>query len=256
MFARLPGLQEIHYEPWREWFDLLQRLTDKSLRLLFESLSSDRLRRLVLFENFDQTYPASMTWGCVPVRIPSSDVSRVVANASLTLEHLSASFIVDASLFFDARELSWKWPNLTWLALTSQLLVPQQRPTELDDMLRAAAAAAMEMPNLETMEIWNGKKGLAMLFRYQRAERGPAVITLRGTWELTLRPLVIQAWDSVALRHRGQGLVIVKELLDANACVKSHGDAIRHLKLSRPVIRPVSLRQIQMEHMIRERVQS
>jgi hypothetical protein len=135
--------------------------------------------------------------------------------------------------------------------------VPQERPTELDDMLRAAAAAAMKMPNLETMEIWNGEKGLAMLFRYQRAERGqPAVITWRGTWELTLRPLVIQAWDSVALRHRGQGHVIVKELLDAGASVKSHGDAIRHLKLSRPVIRPVSLRQIQMEHIIREEVQS
>jgi hypothetical protein len=128
---------------------------------------------------------------------------------------------------------------------------------ELDDMLRAAAAAAMKMSNLETMEIWNGKEGLAMLFRYQRAERGrPAVITWRGTWELTLRPPVVQAWDSVALRHGSQGHVIVKELLDAGVCVKSHGDAIRHLKLSRPVSRPVSLRQIQMEHMIREGVQS
>jgi hypothetical protein len=127
---------------------------------------------------------------------------------------------------------------------------------ELDDMLRAAAEAAMKMPNLETMEIWNGYKGLAMLFRYQRAKRGrPALITWRGTWELTLRPPVIQAWDSVALRHRGQGHVIVKKLLDAG-CVKSHGDAIRHLKLSRPVIRPVSLRQIQMEHTIREGLQS
>ncbi|KAM3071251.1 hypothetical protein ACMFMG_008842 [Clarireedia jacksonii] len=114
-------------------------------------------------------------------------------------------------------------------------------------MLRAAAVAATEIPNLETMEIWNGEKGLAMLFRYQRAERGqPVVITCRGTWGLTLRPLVIQAWDSVAQRHRGEGHIIVKELLDTGACVKSHGDAIRYLKLSRPVIRPVSLRQIQM----------
>ena len=128
---------------------------------------------------------------------------------------------------------------------------------ELDGMLRSAAAATTKMPNLETMEIWNGEKGLAMLFRYQRAELGrPATITLRGTWELTLRPNVIQAWDSVTLRHYGQGHVIVKELLDAGTCVKSHGDAIRYLKLSRPVIRPVSLRQIQMEHIIREGVQS
>lgn len=29
MFARLPRLQEIHYEPWREWVDVLQEWTDR-----------------------------------------------------------------------------------------------------------------------------------------------------------------------------------------------------------------------------------
>lgn len=29
MFARLPRLQEIHYEPWREWLDSLQEWTDR-----------------------------------------------------------------------------------------------------------------------------------------------------------------------------------------------------------------------------------
>jgi hypothetical protein len=29
MFARLPGLQEIHYEPWREWFHAQQQWTDR-----------------------------------------------------------------------------------------------------------------------------------------------------------------------------------------------------------------------------------
>jgi len=29
MFARLPRLQEIHYEPWREWYDAQQRWTDQ-----------------------------------------------------------------------------------------------------------------------------------------------------------------------------------------------------------------------------------
>lgn len=239
---------------------LLMLLFFVALRLLFESLSSDRLRRLVLFENFDQTYAASLSHTISdynPVRISSSHVSQAVANASLTLNHLSASFIVDASHFFDARERSWKWPNLTWLALTSRLLVPEERPTELDNMLQAAAAAAMNMPNLKTMEIWNGEKGLAMLFKYQRAERGqPAVITWRGTWKLTLRPFVIEAWDSVALKHCRQEHIIVKGFLEAGACIKSHGDAISHLKLSKPVIRPVSLRQIQMEHIVREGVRS
>jgi hypothetical protein len=29
MFACMPGLREIHYEPWREWLDIQQRWTDK-----------------------------------------------------------------------------------------------------------------------------------------------------------------------------------------------------------------------------------
>jgi hypothetical protein len=29
MFARLPSLQEIHYEPWREWLDIQQESTDQ-----------------------------------------------------------------------------------------------------------------------------------------------------------------------------------------------------------------------------------
>jgi hypothetical protein len=66
---------------------------------------------------------------------------------------------------------------------------------------------------------------------------------------------VIKAWEAVALKHRGHGLVVVKELLDAGTVVKSHGDAIHHLKLSKPVIRPISLWQIRMEHRISEGVQ-
>lgn len=122
-------------------------------------------------------------------------------------------------------------------------------------MLQAAAAAAMNMPNLETMEIWNGRKGLAMLFRYQLAGGGrPAMIIWRGTWQFPLRPPVLKAWEAVALKHSGHGPVIIEELLDVGAVVKSHADAIDHLKLLNTVIRPVSLRQIRMEHRICEGV--
>jgi len=180
------------------------------------------------------------------------DVSRAVANLSLGLEHLSASFIVDAGDFSYAREPSWKWPNLTSLALTSRLLAPNKSPAEIGYMLQAAAAAAMEMPNLETMEIWNGQEGLAMVFRFQSARGGrPSTITLRGIWELDLRPPVIEAWEAVTLRHGGPGLVIAKELLGPGIVVKSHGTAIHYLRVSNMVIRPISLRQIWIEHRIR-----
>lgn len=231
-------------------------IRDVAFRSLFESLASSQLqlRRLVLFENFNQQYPRSFM-PCDPIRIPTSDVSRAVANASLELEHLSASFMVDASYFFHAREPSWKWPNLTSLSLTSRLLAPDESPIEIDDMLRAAAAAAMKMPNLDIIEIWNGQVGLAALFRFQQARGGrPAVMTWRGTWEFALRSPVIQAWEAVALKHRGHRSVIVKELLGAGAVVKCHGDAIHHLQLLTSVVRPVSLRQIRMEHIIHEGV--
>lgn len=183
-----------------------------------------------------------------PVRVPTSDLGRAVATASLKLERLSASFIVDASHFFHARQPSWKWPNLTSLALTSQLLTPDESPDEAVRMLQAAADAAMKMPSLETMEIWNGGRGLAMLFRYHSPRGGPSVITWRGTWEFARRPPVVRAWERVASTRHGRGCSIVEELLDAGIVIKSHGDAIYHLKLSSLVIRPVSLRQIRMEH--------
>lgn len=184
---------------------------------------------------------ASPAGGCNP-RIPTSDVSLAVAKASLRLEHLSASFIVTASYFFSACEPSGKWPNMTTLALTSQLLTPDESPIKIDNMLQTAAAVAMKMPNLESMEIWNGREGLTMLFRYQLTGKWqPAVLTCRGTWEFTLRSPIVQAWEAVALKRRcAHRSIIVEELLDASV-VKSHGDAIYHLKFLNHVIRPVSL---------------
>jgi hypothetical protein len=46
---------------------------------------------------------------------------------------------------------------------------------------------------------------------------------------------------------------VVQERLDG-AAIKSHGDAIHHPMLSSEVIRPVSLREIQMEQKVLEGV--
>lgn len=172
----------------------------------------------------------------------------MVALASLQLEHLAASFLVDARHFF-AMEPSWKWPNLTSLVLTSKILRFDENPVQIGAMLHAAAAAAMRMPQLEIMEIWNGRMGLAAVFQYQTLRNvRQATITWRATWELTMEPLLIQAWEAV-VHHRyddNWSLGIVQERLDT-AAIKSHGDAIPCLRLLSQVIRPVSLQQIQME---------
>ncbi len=97
------------------------------------------------------------------------------------------------------------------------------------------------------MEIWNGRKGLAALFKYQAFRNMlHATITWRGTWGYTIERPIIQAWNSVVRQFGGQRLDVVQECLDEVA-IKSHADAIRHLKLSRHVIRPISLQQIEIE---------
>ena len=121
-------------------------------------------------------------------------------------------------------------------------------------MLLTAAGVALGMPRLESMEIWNEQEGFAMLFRYQLAGEGqPAVLTWRGTWELTLRAHVVEAWEAVAVGRCGCGCVVAGELLDAGV-VGSQGDAIHHLGFSNPVVRPVSFQQMRMEHRICEGV--
>jgi hypothetical protein len=112
------------------------------------------------------------------------------------------------------------------------------------------------MPNLETMELWNGLEEEAMLVRYRRARlRRPAMIEWKGTWEMTLRDPVIEAWDAVALRHSGRACVTIGKLVVTATPIRSHGDAIRLLGLSKIVIRPVSLRQILRENTIREEME-
>lgn len=220
-----------------------------------------RLRKLVLFENSNRLYASKKkNVYCLsdPIRVPTFEVSLSFATISLELEYFSASFLVDASLFFQACQPSWEWPKLTLLALTAQQLSPIPSLIEIDDMLQAAASAAMRMPRLTTMEIWNGQEGFAMLFRYQLTNgRQSAVITCRGTWEFDLRPRVVRAWEAVAVGHRAYETRLVKEVLDASVEIRFHGDAIHHLKLVSEVIRPVSLcrfgwsRHIVASHLLR-----
>lgn len=180
-----------------------------------------------------------------PTRTADAAVTRALAEASLNLESLSASFIVDARYFFQARQPTWVWNKLVSLILTSRLLFPDESYKAIGNLLQAAAGAATVMPVLNAMELWNGEKGLAGVFRYSVSEDGrSAAITWRGNWDLPLKPQVVQSWKTVSLKH-GQGdFHVVKELLDADIVIGSHGDAIHHLKFSHPVVHPVSLYQI------------
>lgn len=184
------------------------------------------------------------------VRVPNDAVDQAVVDVSRRLEQLSASFLVDAGRFFSACNPKMRWRKLTSLILTSELLNPDQSAVAIDTMLHDAAAVALRMPKLETMEIWTGQEGSAMLFRYQVVkDEKRSIITRRGTWRLVMWPRLVQAWEAVALQSHGGKLTVVEELLEGRL-IKSHGDAIHHLEVSKSVIRPMSLHQIRLERRI------
>jgi hypothetical protein len=189
---------------------------------------------------------------CSRIRPPNPALSRILSEVSTNYESLSASFVVDADSFFvlDESQPLKTWPNLRHLFLTSQLLAPDQDKTRVTDMLRAAARAAVYMPKLETLQIWNGRKNLAALFKYEPAkEQGQtSSITWRGTWDFPLQASDIQAWQSPASEPSQHGMRVIYEIIGGDQ-VRCHGDAMLLLELPELVIRHVSLRQIRNEQM-------
>ncbi|KAF2810507.1 uncharacterized protein BDZ99DRAFT_313963 [Mytilinidion resinicola] len=105
------------------------------------------------------------------------------------------------------------------------------------------------MPRLKSMELWNGGRSFACVFRYQAPNIcRPARIIWRSNWDLLLEPRVTRSWNTVAQQHNLYELQVTKELLGADTVIKSHGDAVRVLDFLHYVACPVSLWQIQVEN--------
>lgn len=182
------------------------------------------------------------------VQAAEIDTGHALVKASLVLEHLAASFVSDASHFFDACPKRKIWPRLKSLALTSNVLEPRQQSVYINDLLEKVARVALKMPQLKSMELWNGSPGFAGVFQYQTSQSDrTAKITWRGTWDLPLEPRVLRAWQAVASERVHYKLRVVTEISDANVVVQSLSDAIRYLKLLNTVVHPVSLWQMQKE---------
>ena len=106
-----------------------------------------------------------------------------------------------------------------------------------------AAQAAKKMPRLQAMQIWNGRKGYAAVYKYEK--RGyRAKITWRATWDLTLDERAIAEWQKVA---KVMFIQCEKELLGP-VPIRSHREAVTVLGLEN-VACPVSIRQIHREHL-------
>lgn len=140
-----------------------------------------------------------------------------------------------------------KWAELESLALTSQLLHPTMPKNGIDALLGAAAGAAMEMPKLRTMEIWNSESGVACVFLYRRAgTNGRPTITFSDSWGHNLASSVYRGWEKVAKRHSTNELCVELWSLPMEY-YSSRSSVISILKLRRLVLNQVSFFQLQWE---------
>ena len=206
----------------------------------------------MIFENFHGTNPAMSS----AVHAAEIDTAYALVEASLGLEHLAASFVSDASHFFNACQNGNIWPRLESLTLTSNILNPQQQSVYINNLLGTAALVAMKMPRLKVMELWNGRAEFAGVFQYRIFESGPrtAEITWRSTWDLPMEPRVFNAWQDVASERVDCKLQLVTEILDASVKITTQADAIHHLMLLNTVVHPVSLWQIEKEDCLSKKI--
>ncbi|KAF6813531.1 hypothetical protein CSOJ01_04553 [Colletotrichum sojae] len=223
------------------------------INLLLDSDSfPSATRKISLFEDYNPEYTAE-TRRILALPRPMPDLAQAFAKRSLELEQLSVAFMIEARDFFQARRSKWIWENLTKLALTSSELDRNRKPPHIATLLRSAAAAALSMPKLHNMVIWNGKRGEACKFQYSIEKsrengRPAATITWMGTWNFILDPEgdVVKDWDAVAAKTDCEHLHIRTEPR-ITAVVKSHAHAIRLLGLPTEVVDPGSLWQIEKE---------
>lgn len=221
--------------------------------MLLESLGMKQLRKLIIFESFDEEY--ALRIGHIMQRTLSHETSEEMCRASTNLEVLSGSFLVDAQFYFEACEPAMHWLNLTSIALTSRLLNPAGDARAINSMLLASADAAIRIPKLQNLEIWNANRWLATAFQYKLAAGGgcPAVVTWRSTWEFSPSQAVLSAWEDIAIANRATGCLFVNERvnLPANACEMN---GIRLLNLQQEVLRPISQQQARIEWAVQNNI--
>ncbi|KAL7932207.1 hypothetical protein V8C35DRAFT_96961 [Trichoderma chlorosporum] len=141
------------------------------------------------------------------------------------------------------------WPNLESLALTSSLLDVAADSKSINNLLRAAAGAALEMPKLQTMEIFNERFLSVFIFQYCRKLNGMPTITISSSWSHPLEPGVISAWDRVGHRHENTGhkIAVIRKRLKT-VFFRNHGSVVYMLRLQDLILHPVSLCQFIAEY--------
>ncbi|KAL6788166.1 hypothetical protein J3E68DRAFT_444843 [Trichoderma sp. SZMC 28012] len=220
MMKSLPRLEHLSYEPWRgidtNKFSGRQIRDEEHTRLFLDVIQHHKtLHSVSMFESFN---PAMHTRG---KRQAYPALGQSVAKVSQKLKNLAAVFNVDAKDFFYAFFPSqnpdplprMSWSNLRHLNLCSELLVPKH----YNELIQVAAAAALQMPKLGCMELWNSGTHLtSCIFRYCKLRHGKRFIQLLNTWGGKLDKEAIARWREVADRVADCELDAQSLYLDVN----------------------------------------
>jgi hypothetical protein len=226
------------------------------LAFLFQCSVPKHVKRISIFKDFNNQLALALN-NATPhlgrdIETTSAvdlALAKAFAAKSRHLEHLSISYMIDAQQFFPScQQLPCTWNILQSLTLTSSTLARTVPPQHIYTLLQNASAIALKMPKLKTMVLWNSESGQACAVIYQKyTASARATLTWRGTWNLELNDDVVESWKKVA--PGSCYLRLEKEAL-RDVDIRSHGDAIHHLRLPDGVVDSASLCQIRHEGMM------
>ncbi|KAH7410464.1 hypothetical protein DE146DRAFT_645017 [Phaeosphaeria sp. MPI-PUGE-AT-0046c] len=256
LLDKLPRLESIVYELWRARRHHRQIASAYELAFLVQHSVPKHVRKVSIFKDFNNQLALALN-NATPhlgqaiksTSAVESELAKAFAAKSHHLEHFSISYMIDAQQFFTScQQLPCTWDLLQSLTLTSSTLSRTASHQNIYTLLRNASSIALKMPQLKTMVLWNSEPSEACAVIYQQNHaRTMATLTWRGTWNLELSDDVVESWKKVGPGPRY--LRLEKEAL-RDVDIRSHGDAIHHLRLPDGVVDSVSLCQIRYEGMM------
>ncbi|KAF6810501.1 hypothetical protein CSOJ01_06313 [Colletotrichum sojae] len=255
LLKSLPRLQELRLERWR--LGLVKPEDDWLLEMeeTFKSSIPPSLKKFSLFEEKGVKNPRFRL-------IPKDKLIKDLIEATLHLEYFSICFFVDADDFLEAlhfRDTNPENPKrppkgyeeLTTLTLTStRFLAELSENWDLGlwvagvrELLLLATAAALRMPKLRLMEIWNSGRGTVAIFRYEVVDDRLARISWQSTQYCDpFEDDVVKSWRKVAAKHGREELEALPVLV--NGDFEYYGSTIPLLKSKDLVIHAVSAAQM------------
>lgn len=241
---RLPGLfrqdeYRMSYGPTKDW-------NPSGKGTVLGSKLPSTLESLHIFEDFNVAIHGSTHSDTSA--LSGIQVLKGLASSVPNLKHLSVSFLSDA---IDCFEVSvGTFPRLESIACTSQSYL-QRNPVLVNKLLYKAAKAAMRMPELQIMEVWNCEDGYADILRYEStgtAESSACRLTWRSSWcnmKSMVIKCVVEAWEKVASTNASRLLIVEMDPLP-HASYTEYGAVIHHLKLRNSILNPISAMQVRV----------